>query len=228
MTAVEIPKAENVVQAMAAVMEEVRAVKKDGQFNGGGVRYNFRGIDGVVNAVGPALRKFGVVVVPASTTVEYRDVTTSGGKPSRESTVNVVYKVYGPGGANDFITINVPGEALDSSDKGTAKAMSVAFRIALLQAFSLPTEDVDPDDVREERGKPTKVDSERVPADVVQVNGALSGLRAEVARRGRLVGLSTDDLDAGFRSSYKKSIAGANEKQLNDFLKTIPEPAESA
>jgi hypothetical protein len=39
----------------------------------------------------------------------------------------------------------VPGEAFDSGDKATAKAMSVAFRIALLQGLSLPTDETDPD-----------------------------------------------------------------------------------
>ena len=40
-----------------------------------------------------------------------------------------------------------PGESLDTSDKGTAKAMSVAYRIALLQIFALPTQEptTDPD-----------------------------------------------------------------------------------
>ena len=36
-------------------------------------------------------------------------------------------------------------EVVDSGDKATAKAMSVAFRTALLQALCLPTDEPDPD-----------------------------------------------------------------------------------
>jgi hypothetical protein len=43
------------------------------------------------------------------------------------------------------ITATVASEAFDSGDKATAKAMSVALRTFLLQAFMLPTDDKDPD-----------------------------------------------------------------------------------
>ena len=56
----------------------------------------------------------------------------------------------GPGGSVLPVNARVPGEAIDSSDKGTAKAMSVAYRIFLLQLFSLPTGDPDPDSERPE------------------------------------------------------------------------------
>ena len=39
----------------------------------------------------------------------------------------------------------VPGESMDAGDKGTPKAMSVALRIALLQALCIPTDEPDPD-----------------------------------------------------------------------------------
>ena len=40
---------------------------------------------------------------------------------------------------------------MDGGDKATAKAMSVAFRIALLQALALPTSEPDPDSTSYER-----------------------------------------------------------------------------
>jgi hypothetical protein len=43
------------------------------------------------------------------------------------------------------ISCTTAGEAMDQGDKATAKAMSVAFRIALLQALALPTSEPDPD-----------------------------------------------------------------------------------
>lgn len=140
-------KQPSIVTALAAVMEEVRSVRKGDRNSQQG--YLFRGIDAVVNAAGPALRRQGVVVVPLVEEVGYRDVQTSTGKPSRECTVKVRYRFYGPTG--DFIDCITPGESLDFGDKGAPKAMSVAFRIALLQALCLPTDDADPDSHSYER-----------------------------------------------------------------------------
>jgi hypothetical protein len=63
--------------------------------------------------------------------------------------VKVTYTFIGASG--DSIKATVVGEAMDSGDKATAKAMSVAFRTALLQALSLPTDEPDPDATSYER-----------------------------------------------------------------------------
>lgn len=131
-----------IVQALAAVMADVREVRKD-QTNQH-QRFNFRGIDTVMNAVGPAFRKHGVVCLP--TKVDHHIASKTVGKNSSLMnfvTVNVEYTLYGPEG--DHITGNVSAESFDSGDKGTAKAMSVAYRTFLLQALCLPTDDPDPD-----------------------------------------------------------------------------------
>lgn len=143
----------SIVDALAKVMTEVRAVGKDQYHDAPGVKFKFRGIDAVVNAVGPALRKHRVIVAPVQTAVSYRDVRTSQGKPARECTVMVTYRFHGPAG--DYLDVMTPGESMDNGDKGTAKAMSVAFRIALLQALCLPTDEQDPDADGYERAYPT-------------------------------------------------------------------------
>lgn len=131
-----------IVQALAAVMADVREVRKD-QTNQH-QRFNFRGIDTVMNAVGPAFRKHGVVCLP--TKVDHTIASKTVGKNNSLMnfvTVNVEYTLYGPEG--DHITGCVSAESFDSGDKGTAKAMSVAYRTFLLQALCLPTDDPDPD-----------------------------------------------------------------------------------
>lgn len=136
-----------VVEALTRVMAAVSPVGKDG--HNSQQNYKFRGIDAVVNEVAPKLREHGVIVLPEVLAANYRDVQTSSGKPSRECTVKVRYRFYGPAG--DCIDVIVPGESMDFGDKGTAKAMSVAFRIALLQALCIPTGDADPDSQSYER-----------------------------------------------------------------------------
>ncbi len=138
-----------VVEALSAVMHDVQAVGKAQRNLQQG--YVFRGIDAVVNAVGPAFRQHGIVAVPHQSEARYRDVLTNTGKPSRECTVQVTYRFYGPAG--DFIECSVPGESMDFGDKGAPKAMSVAYRIALLQALCIPTDEPDPDSQSYERGQ---------------------------------------------------------------------------
>lgn len=130
-----------VYQSLAAVMAEVREVRKGERNKQQG--FNFRGIDAVVNAVGPALRKHGVVIVPTKTEHHIASKNTAKGTPMNFVTVTVDYTVFGPEG--DHFTGQVSAESFDAGDKGTAKAMSVAYRTFLLQALCLPTDDPDPD-----------------------------------------------------------------------------------
>lgn len=156
----------SIYEALSAVMDDVQAVRKGDRNAQQG--YSFRGIDAVVNAVGPALRKHGVIAVPHATEARYRDVQTSTGKPSRECTVVVTYRFYGPAG--DFIEATVPGESMDFGDKGAPKAMSVAYRIALLQALCIPTDEPDADSQSYERA-PQRDDWDAAkPATDEQVN----------------------------------------------------------
>ena len=55
----------------------------------------------------------------------------------------------------------VAAEAWDSGDKAAPKAMSVAFRTALLQALALPTDDPDPDSQSYERDNDRKAERVR-------------------------------------------------------------------
>lgn len=131
----------NVFQAISAVASDVGAVGKDGINQA--QKFKFRGIDAVVNAVSPAMRKHGLVIFPVVESVKRGTAQTS--KGSMMNTVEVIagYVFTGPDGSS--FTAKVPGESFDSGDKATAKAMSVAFRTALLQTFTLPTDEADPD-----------------------------------------------------------------------------------
>lgn len=137
-------------QALSKVMAEVQAVRKDSKNQA--QRFNFRGIDAVMNAVGPALRKHGVVILPEDVDVHRTNGTTANGKQTAEVVIKVTYRVYGPSG--DSIHGKVAAEAMDFGDKAIAKAMSVAYRTFLLQALTIPTDEPDPDSESYERGVP--------------------------------------------------------------------------
>lgn len=148
MSAEQLP---TVQQAWAAVMADVRALSKDQRNNSGG-GFNFRGVDDVMNAVGPAMRTHGVFVIPTAVDLRTRDAQTTTGKAAHETMVVVSYTIHGPAG--DTMPGAAAGESLDSGDKATPKAMSVAYRTFLLQALCLPTHETDPDAQTYDRGAP--------------------------------------------------------------------------
>lgn len=131
-----------IIKRLSAVMEAVGNVSKGERNQAQG--FNFRGIDAVVNSVSPALRKNGVVVVPRLIHSEYSTVTVGRNATQMgHARVQVEYAFYAEDGSS--ISAIVAAESMDSGDKATAKAMSVAFRTALLQALCLPTDELDPD-----------------------------------------------------------------------------------
>lgn len=136
-----------VTEALSAVMEEVQAIRKGDRNTQ--QNFNFRGIDSVVNAVGPALRKHGVIVVPTGVTWESERYQTKNGAQMRGITTTISFRFYGPAG--DFIDAQACGEASDAGDKAMPKAHSVTYRTLLLQALCIPTDEVDPDAESHER-----------------------------------------------------------------------------
>ena len=137
-------------QALSRVMGDVQAVRKDSKNQA--QKFLFRGIDAVLNAVGPALRKHGVTILPEDVEVHRSNGTTTSGKQTAEVVIKVTYRIYGPNG--DSIHGKVAAEAMDFGDKAIAKAMSVAYRTFLLQALTIPTDEPDPDSESYERGVP--------------------------------------------------------------------------
>lgn len=128
------------VERLVSVKNDIGAVGKADRNNAQG--FNFRGIDAVLNAVSGPLRKHGVMVYPSLKSLDKGTAATSAGK-TMNTVVVVVEYVFTDG--VDGLTVTVPGEAFDSGDKCVSKAMSVAYRTALIQALSLPTDEPDPD-----------------------------------------------------------------------------------
>ena len=162
--------------AWSRVMADVQAVGKGDKRADAGGKYNFRGIDRVLNAVGPAFRKHGVACVPVKTAVNYDKVQTGGGKTMRICEVTVDYRVYGPGG--DSFDMQVVGEAFDAGDKSSAKAQSVALRVALINALAIPTQDpaMDADRYSYEIATPPPPTAEQYAAEILNEQTSMQRL----------------------------------------------------
>jgi hypothetical protein len=132
----------NIYQALVQVMNDVGAVRK-AEFNSH-QKFPFRGIDAVINAVSPAFRKHGVFCTPTVISSEYESVQVGQNRTVMgHARVMVVYTFHASDGTS--VQATVSAESMDSGDKATAKAMSVAYRTALLQTLCLPTDESDPD-----------------------------------------------------------------------------------
>jgi hypothetical protein len=139
-----------VIEALTKVMEAVQSVRKTDRNTS--QNFNFRGIDAVVNAVGPAMHTHGVVAVPVEVVPQFESYQSRQGAQMRNTVLCITWRFYGPAG--DHIEAQTLGEASDAGDKSVPKAHSVAYRTLLLQALCIPTDEPDPDSYAHERSTP--------------------------------------------------------------------------
>lgn len=135
--------ATNVYQAISAVSGALgaRGIAKTKKL-GSQVAYAFRGIDEVMNELSPLLVEHGLVVLPRAISRACVERQTKAGGALFYVTVEVEF---------DFVSVTdgtthtarMFGEAMDTSDKATNKAMSAAYKYAAFQTFCIPTEGAD-------------------------------------------------------------------------------------
>jgi hypothetical protein len=145
----QVYKAINAVQAELSV----QGIAKN-QRNGQGAGYNFRGIDDVLNALSPLLSKHGLCILPRVLARECVERQSKNGGALFYITVEVEFDFVSSEDGTKH-TVKTFGEAMDSGDKATNKAMSAAYKYACFQAFSIPTEAKEDADYQTHEVKPT-------------------------------------------------------------------------
>ena len=152
----------NIFESINKVMADIGAVGKNSKNLQQG--FMFRGIDAVMNAINPALIKNKVFVVPEILEQIREERVNAKGKTLIYSICKVKYTFYAEDGSS--IESIVIGEGMDTGDKATNKAMSIAFKYACFQVFCIPTEEMkDPDEEVHEvkprsTSKPLKITQE--------------------------------------------------------------------
>jgi hypothetical protein len=138
--------AQHVVAALCRVMGELPAIGKTMESPQG---YKYRGIEQITQHAQPLFAKHGITLVPHR--VQWQEVTnlTINGRPWTDEKLLVTYRCYGPGGVDDYLEVQVPGIGRDNADKGSNKAMTQAFKYAMLQALCIADakDDADSHDV---------------------------------------------------------------------------------
>lgn len=130
----EEKKTLNIYERIVGIMSELHYIAKGSKTVNG--QYRFVSHDQVTAKVHPLLVKYGVVVIP---TVE--EMTQEGNKTTVK--LNVCF-TCAEDPANYSFTTDFYGQGIDSGDKGIGKAISYAYKYALLKTFCLETGD-DPD-----------------------------------------------------------------------------------
>lgn len=126
-----------------AIAEITAALSKSGiaknRTNTQGSGYKFRGIDDVFNALSPLLAEKQLCIVPRMTAREQVERASKQGGALYYTTVTAEFDFVSAvdGSRHTAITI---GEAMDSGDKSTNKAMSAAYKYACFLVFCIPLE----------------------------------------------------------------------------------------
>jgi hypothetical protein len=134
-------RSEAIFPAMVRVMRSVASegISKSRKNTAQG--YSFRGIDEVMNTFAPMLAKEGILIIPSFSgrVAELRE--TKGGGTQEFVTLEGSFRFVAEDGSG--VTVGpIYGESADSGDKATNKAMAVAFKYAIFQAFCVPLEGI--------------------------------------------------------------------------------------
>jgi hypothetical protein len=131
--------APNVYACIAAVSAEIAQTGISKSRNNQQQGYKFRGIDDVYNALAPILAKHRLVILPRMMSREQTERTTAKGGVLFSVVVDAEFDFVSAEDGSKHTT-KAYGEAMDSADKATNKAMSAAYKYTAFQTFCIPTE----------------------------------------------------------------------------------------
>lgn len=132
-----LPCEGKIYKQMSKIMAEVSPIAKARK--NVAQSYMFRGVDDVYLALQELMAKHGVFSLPEVMAERTEDRTTQKGAALIYRVLTIKYTFFAEDGSN--VSAVVVGEGMDSGDKASNKAMSVADKYALLQAFKIPTDD---------------------------------------------------------------------------------------
>lgn len=131
-----------IYESMVGIMRDVKSISKDSHNRQQG--FKFRGIDAVYNELHGLLAKYGVFTTSKILSEHHEERRTKNGGVLIYRVYQIEYTFHAEDGT--CVSSSVIGEGMDSGDKASNKAMAIADKYCLLQAFKIPTEEMtDPD-----------------------------------------------------------------------------------
>ena len=104
--------------------------------------YDYRPIDALMNRLGPVLATRKLCVLPRVLEHSATERSSLNNEVLISVTLKVAFDLVSPADGSRH-TIEVYGEALDRGDKATAKALTAAYKTAMLQTFCVPVTGID-------------------------------------------------------------------------------------
>ena len=145
-------------------------------------KFMFRGIDDVLNMVHPLLAKHKVFVTTTVQDEQREERQTQRGGTLFYTRLKCLFRFFTTDGS--FVESTIIGEAMDSGDKSSAKALSIAFKYALFQLLCIPTQETDADAEAHEAGPKRVVLSPQDLKYVTDMNMEIDGAESsDVLRR---------------------------------------------
>jgi len=150
--------------------------------------YQFRGIDQVYGALSPLLSKHGLCILPRVKDRQVLERQTKSGGALFYTTLIVEFDFVAAEDGSKHTVITV-GEAMDSGDKSSNKAMSAAYKYAAFQTFCIPTEaDNDADATTHEVAAAPVIDPAIETAiDLAQSSEELTALFGHISKEERAI-----------------------------------------
>jgi len=204
-----------VYQAINAVQAELAKVGiTKSRTNTQGTGYKFRGIDDIFNAISPLLAEHKLCILPRVMARECVERVSKNGGALFYITVEVEFDfVCAEDGSKH--TVKTFGEAMDSGDKATNKAMSAAYKYAALQAFAIPTVgDNDTENQTHEVAPrtalaPNPAPINKSPLSVTQVADFLATIDAAA---------DEDELTKAYKAAYRVAQAQGDQAAIKSFI----------
>ena len=199
--------------------------------------YKFRGIDDVYNALAPFLADAKLCILPNVLEREVVERVNHKGTALFYVTVKVDFAFVSADDGSDHHVVTY-GEAMDSGDKATNKAMSAAYKYAAMQAFCIPTEADNDADAHTHQVVPNSAKSqsqadwdELKPEQQAELQNLADCVMAEFDQRGAdaaLVLLRENTSGEEWDATLKSALNSRFDSKIRRALKEAGQPRKAA
>lgn len=141
----EQSESRKVFAAIEAVMTDIAKLGVAKNQTNTQQNFKYRGVDDVMDALSPLLAKHHLLILPSVEAHELRERTLRSGATVLHAVLKLSYTFVCPVDSSMVIVGPIYGEAMDSGDKATNKAMSAGYKYLCTQSFCIPFSGDDPD-----------------------------------------------------------------------------------
>lgn len=140
----------NIYEKINAIMDSVENLKKDGKVDFGNTKYKFLSEAKTTAEMRKQLIKYKLVIFPIGVEEKKEGQITHG---------IYTYKLINAENPEEYMMLQSSGQGHDSTDKGSGKASSYAYKYLMWRMFAIPSND-DPDQISSEEIDSKKQDAQ--------------------------------------------------------------------